>query len=198
MISKKAIDLIKEFENDPEDYQSRPEWPKESSGITIGFGWDLGHTDWQLTAKAWKGLDANTLSALLAVSGLKGENAQTNLYRVAHLEIPYAVAEAVFFEHTIPTWESKTLSIYPQASELNGDCLGALVSLVFNRGTSLSMDDRRKEMRQIQASLMSKNYSEVPKLIKAMKRLWPDSRGLQRRRDAEAQLFASGLAEMGD
>jgi hypothetical protein len=198
MISKKAIDLIKEFENDPEDYESRPEWPGEKSGITIGFGWDLGYTEWQVTAKAWKQLEANTLSALLSVSGLKGEVAKNNLYRVVHLEIPYRIAEAVFFEHTIPTWEARTLSIYPQASELNGDCLGALVSLVFNRGTSLSLNDRRIEMRSIQAALMSKNYSEVPKLIKAMKRLWPDSDGLKRRRDAEATLFAGGLAEMED
>ena len=198
MISKKAIDLIKEFENDPNDYLGKPEWPGSKSGITIGFGWDLGYTDWTETAKAWKALNANDLSALLAVSGYKGEQAKARLSEVVHIKIPFTIAEAVFFNETIPTWEARTEKVYPQARQLPEDCFGALVSLVFNRGPSVSDDDRRKEMRQIQAELAANNPSAVPGLIKSMKRLWPDVAGLRRRRDAEAALFEYGLSLRGE
>ena len=69
MISQKAIDMIMEFENDPDDYSSNPEWPGENSGITIGFGWDLGHTPAEATTAAWsKHLSEKDLDALLRTS----------------------------------------------------------------------------------------------------------------------------------
>lgn len=197
MISQRAIDLIKEFENDPEDYLGRPEWPGGESGVTIGFGWDLGHTPPLETEAAWQKLDPQALSMLLACSGLKGAAAQNALPKVQHLNIPFSLAEQVFKDVTLPRWEARTLAIYPQAAQLGGDCLGALVSLVFNRGPSLS-GPRRSEMLEIQRSLAAGTSYMVPSLILNMRRLWPDVAGLRRRREAEAQLFAAGLAASGE
>jgi hypothetical protein len=50
-------------------------------------------------------------------------------------------------------------------------------------------------MRAIKADMTSKTFPDIPTQIRDMKRLWPTVRGLQIRRDLEAQLFQDGLAE---
>jgi hypothetical protein len=91
----------------------------------------------------------------------------------------------------------RTLRIYPQMLDLPGDCAAALVSLVFNRGTSLS-GERRREMSNIQALLRTGNLKEIPKQFREMERLWPNVKGLRRRRNEEADLFESGLVPAGE
>jgi hypothetical protein len=179
-------------------YDRNPEWPGEASGITIGIGWDLGHTPATETSRAWAPhLDAATLALLVSVSGRKGEAAQVVLPHVRHLVVPWAAALAVFEAVTLPTWYLRTLRIYPQAEELPGDCAAALVSLVFNRGPSLT-GDRRREMANIQALLKTSNLKEIPNQFREMVRLWPNSKGLRRRREEEAELFQSGLIPAGE
>jgi hypothetical protein len=192
MISERAKKLILDFENDPSDYLGRPEWPGGDSGVTIGFGWDLGHTPWEETARAWVDLGVDAVNQLVSVSGLKNKDAQSALVHVAGISIPYNVALAVFQRATLPTWEARTLRIYPEAAALGGDCLGALVSLVFNRGASL-VGPRRVEMAGIKTALAEGQPELVAPLLLQMRRLWPDTPGLQRRRTAEAELFAAGL-----
>jgi GH24 family phage-related lysozyme (muramidase) len=81
--------------------------------------------------------------------------------------------------------------------DLPGDCAAALVSLVFNRGTSLS-GDRRREMSNIQALLRTGNLKEIPNQFREMKRLWPQTEGLRSRRIQEADLFEGGLVPAGE
>jgi GH24 family phage-related lysozyme (muramidase) len=104
---------------------------------------------------------------------------------------------AVFKETTVPSWYLKTLRIYPNTQDLPGDCAAALVSLCFNRGTSLS-GERRKEMVEIQLLLGGKKYADIPAQFRAMTRLWPNSKGLRRRREEEADLFEQGLVPAGE
>jgi GH24 family phage-related lysozyme (muramidase) len=77
--------------------------------------------------------------------------------------------------------------------------MGALVSLVFNRGASLGPDDKRKEMRNIAAHMQARNFDAIPAEIRAMKRIWegkPKLRGLLVRRDKEAAFFEEGLKQV--
>lgn len=198
-LSKRGIEAIIGWETGGENYYDRhPEWPGGESGITIGVGWDLGHTPAAETTRAWRGrVDDATLALLVSVSGHRGQAAQERLPHVRHLVIPWAAALEVFREVTIPTWYLRTLRIYPHAADLPGDCAAALVSLCFNRGTSLS-GDRRKEMVEIQLLLGGGKWDRIPEQFRAMKRLWPDVKGLRRRRDEEAELFESGLVPAGD
>lgn len=198
-LSTKGIQAIIKWETGGESYYDKnPEWPGEQSGVTIGVGWDLGHTSATETSRAWAPhLNAATLALLVSVSGRKGEAAKDALPHVRHLVIPWMSALAVFENVTIPVWYMKTLRIYPQVVDLPGDCAAALVSLCFNRGTSLS-GDRRREMSNIQALLRTGNLKEIPKQFREMKRLWPKTEGLRRRRDEEAELFESGLVPAGE
>jgi len=198
-LSARGIKSIIGWETGGEaEYNPQPEWPGESSGVTIGIGWDLGMTPASETTRAWSPhLPASTLAALVGVSGRHGEAAQTVLPYVRHLSIPWAAALAVFEAVTLPTWYLRTLRIYPQAEELHGDCTAALVSLVFNRGPSLT-GERRREMCNIQALLKTGNFKEIPNQFREMARLWPNSKGLRRRREEEADLFESGLVPAGE
>jgi hypothetical protein len=51
-------------------------------------------------------------------------------------------------------------------------------------------------MRNIKSHMASKEFTAIPDEFRSMKRLWPDMRGLQKRREREAELFEKGLAEL--
>ena len=98
----------------------------------------------------------------------------------------------VFQNNTVPKFYLQMLRIYPQAEDLPDEARDALISLVFNRGTALS-GERRSEMLGIQNAMRDRRFYDVPALMRSMKRLWPNTKGLQRRRDAEAELFEKAL-----
>jgi len=198
-LSTKGIQAIINWETSGEEYYKKnPIWPGGESGVTIGVGWDLGQTPVSETSRAWAPhLDAATLALLVSVSGRKGEAAKEVLKHVRHLVISWTSALSVFENVTLPTWYMRTLRIYPQVVDLPGDCAAALVSLCFNRGTSLS-GERRREMCNIQALLRTGNLKEIPKQLREMKRLWPTVEGLRNRRIQEADRFESGLIPAGE
>jgi len=95
----------------------------------------------------------------------------------------------VFEEVTVPRFYLQMLRIYPQADELEPNQTAALLSLVFNRGASLT-GERRREMLEIQSALKTGAVAQVPDLLRSMDRLWPNTKGLRLRRHREADLFA--------
>jgi GH24 family phage-related lysozyme (muramidase) len=81
---------------------------------------------------------------------------------------------------------------------LSADSLGALVSLVYNRGASFfDTGNRYREMYAIRQRMEAKEFAKIPAEFRAMKRLWSGKRnmaGLVRRRELEAVLFEAGVA----
>ena len=87
-----------------------------------------------------------------------------------------------------------TKKIYPQLEQLNEDTQGALVSMVFNRGTGLT-GDSRTEMRAIVDLVAKKDYEGIAEEIEKSKRLW-EHRGLDGlviRREAEADMIRNSI-----
>ena len=203
-ISKAAYDLILREEIGSkglyEQRYRRPEWPGERSGPTIGIGYDLGQTDQRTIREDWQGRVPDAmLQAMLRCSGCNGEAGRAMTYQVKHLiDIPWDLAKAVFDERVLPRWEARLDAALPSAKKLSPDSRGALLSLIFNRGTSFNMGgepgDRYHEMRNIKALMRRGEYSKIPGEFRNMKRLWPNSAGLRKRRDAEAKLFEKGLS----
>lgn len=202
-ISARAIDLIVAFEVGGEQaYNQRyrhPIWPRGQSGVTCGIGYDIGYVTPLQLAADWHGhtFDAN-IALLSKACGIKGTAALLLLPPLAAIDIGFASAMAVFHttvQHTI----GQTLRALPNAAALNGDCLGALVSLVNNRGASFALaGERYLEMRQIREDVAARRFALVPQRLRSMKRLWehlPDARGLLRRRELEAVLFEAGLTD---
>lgn len=200
MISRKSIELIIQHEiggrNVYEKKYQKPIWPGGQSGLTLGIGWDAGYNTEKQLFSDWKGLNLNFLNALKRFCGVKGEVVKSMLRgEVLNVVIPYNMAYDVFVKKSIPKYYALTKKIYPQLDELNEDTRGALVSMVYNRGSKLD-GESRKEMKAIVELVANKDYEGIAEQIEKSKRLWEGKGldGLVVRRESEADLIRSSMA----
>lgn len=192
-ISSAAENLIIYYEvgsrADYDHNSSHPTWPGLDSGITIGFGYDLAYE--KTFSNDWSDyLNKYDLKRLGQCVGIGGPAARGALINVHDITIGWDDALSVFQTSTIPQYYAQTLSIYPALTNLPEDAQGALVSLVYNRGTSL-IGERRTEMDNITHLVANGNLQGIANELRSMKRLWPTTPGLQQRREAEAKLVES-------
>lgn len=201
-VSKEAIDLIVSFEIGSKalyekKYRST-EWPGVASGVTVGIGYDCGYHTAAQIRKDWGGLISQSMvEALASTAGVRGGAAQSKARAIhGQVNIPYDTAMKVFEKTSMPKWIANVQRAVPNTDKLSPTCLGVLVSLAYNRGASFGMQgDRYREMRNIKAHMASGAFNKIPGELRAMKRIWPNVRGLQRRREEEAKLFEKGLKE---
>lgn len=179
---------------------THPTWPGGESGATIGIGVDLGYASHEEMEHDWSPyLPASMISVMHQAVGVKAERAHV-LVRSGALKsviVPWDIALAEFEEVEIPRWVAKTNKVFPGLEALGPLCEGSMLSLCFNRGTALQDppgSNRRLEMRNIKAHLVSGNYAKIPAEFRSMKRLW--NNGLVKRREVEARLFEKGLAQL--
>jgi hypothetical protein len=167
---------------------SKPTWPGGASGVTIGIGADLGYMTNQEYVKYFsKFFNQNDNSRLASVIGLKGQVAKNSLHKVSGVELNWENAISAFIDWTLPKFWRLTNGIWPGIQHLCIPAQVALVSIVFNRGTSL-VGPSRVEMKNIQKLVLTKNYKGIAAEIRSMKRLWVGKNldGLLKRRDSEA------------
>lgn len=202
-ISKHAVDLIIGFEvSSPSLYHQRyesPVVPGGQSGVTIGVGYDLGYVTSSMCRDDWSSyLTPGQVAALSGVCGKTKAQARTARASVKTIVIPWGKADPQFRTRVLPRYISMTLARVPNAAALSDDSLGALVSLIYNRGASFrKQGDRYREMRAIYAHMTAQDFDKIPTEIRSMKRLWqndPMLAGLVTRRELEARLFQDGLA----
>jgi hypothetical protein len=207
-ISKRASALIISSEvSGVSQYKQRfhkPTWPGGSSGVTIGIGYDLGFVNLKEFGADWTDyLDGEEFRALSGCCGLYGERARSALSNVARIDIPWPLANRQYEERIQPQRIGETEAVLRNSDLLSADSLGALVSLVYNRGAAGFLVPQNKdpagrfrEMRNIRELMAAKRFSEIPAQLLAMGRLWqriPGGEGLVLRRKLEAQLFTLGL-----
>jgi GH24 family phage-related lysozyme (muramidase) len=202
-LSQAGINLILSHEG----FDSSPSWPKASSGVTIGHGYDLGYVHVDEFAADWGTfLSSADFQLLIKTIGLTGQSAKAAIPAVKHIKITKSAAGQVFKKRSMPKAEFITRQAYPRSVELCDNAYSALVSLVFNRGASMTDPigdplQRRKEMREIRDTLASTTLSPSQRLnkiaasLRAMKRIWQGQgvAGLLRRREEEAALVETCL-----
>jgi hypothetical protein len=197
-LSPKAFALILKYEvGGGEDYYNKylkhPSYPGGESGVTIGIGYDMGYNTSYQFAEDWKKI-LNTDSYIRLIQHLEktGSNAKAAIPSVKNIEISWESAQIVFKNNTLPRFINETKKAFPNSEKLHPDAFGALVSLVFNRGGSVS-GPSRVEMLNIRNLINSKDYKAIANEIIKMKRLWIGKGldGLLTRRDDEAKLIAS-------
>lgn len=201
MISDAAFELILAEEvSDKAYYEKRLmgfDWPGGASGPTVGIGFDCGYNNVASIHAAWDGyISPAAVSQLCRAAGRQGSAAGlwTRANRNA-VSIPWTTAVKQFRERTVPKWEDTTRHYLPNCDKLSPDSFGALVSLTFNRGPSYGNEGSRyAEMRAIKKAMTSEDFDAIPDYLRAMTRLWPTMRGLQLRRNHEANLFLAGLS----
>lgn len=171
----------------------KPTWPGGASGVTVGIGADLGY----MTPKEWTDYFSTYFSpeaniAFQSVIGLKGSAAKSAVSKVKRWSLGWEEAKKIFVRWTLPKFWKLANAIWPGLDQLKESAQVALVSIVFNRGSSLK-GDSRKEMRAIVNHVKTKNYEAIAQEIQNMKRLWVGKGldGLLKRRDAEAKMVLS-------
>jgi Putative peptidoglycan binding domain len=176
---------------------ARPTWPGGASGVTIGVGYDLGYqgkfdADWSDL------LTPAQMDALRPWLGRQGTPASAGPAQLQTISIPWHAAWTVFIRRSLPGEITLTRDTFHGPVAMRPLCLGVLVSLVYNRGTSMTdspqFPGNRKEMRDIRDAVAAGRLSDIPAALRAMKRLWPEGNGLRDRREREAKLFEEGLA----
>ncbi|MFZ5760235.1 MAG: peptidoglycan-binding protein [Thermodesulfobacteriota bacterium] len=189
-----------------QDVTRWPHYPGSASGITIGIGYDLRFNSEADLRAAWGAyLSDVVLSELVRDIGKAGSRSRARELKRLAIEIPFAAAWQVFVERTLPRFYEETAVIYASLPRLPALCRAVLVSLVYNRGSSLR-GPSRLEMRLIRDILVRADdpaltpsarltvLAEVEAQLIAMQRLWPLGSGLRKRRQAEANLWRAGLA----
>jgi len=193
MVSKRAIDLIL----DSEGCDLAPSWPGGASGVTYGHGYDLGYNSEDQIKRDWAThVNGNVLAFMISCAGVKGETAKKRITTQTRvLRITSDAAREVFENRTLPRFIKLAQETYPGFEELNEDTRGAIVSLVFNRGSSFGVEgqaswESRREMRELAPLILAKDYEGIANKIKSMSRLWVNKGldGLIARRHNEAAL----------
>lgn len=166
-----------------------PDPQNTNSGITIGIGYDCGQYSSTKIKMDWQSvLPLNMVNALAATAGLTKQRAVNSLPSVAMVDVPIETALQVFYNTTIFEFGKRALKIYPDLFKLHPVEQSVIVSLVYNRGDKLN-GSRRREMRDLITAIKNDDDKEMADLIRSMCRLWPNTLGLRRRRQAEAALI---------
>jgi hypothetical protein len=190
-ITDQALDLILEAEG----LDQPGKWPGESSGITLGIGYDIGFATPEQFEEDWSPfLTSDEIARLKTAIGVSGAAAHQLASQFSDIKVKWDDAVEVFKNRTLPLYSTRTEKAFPGVDQLPANAQGALVSLIFNRGAAMD-GDRRLEMRAVRDAVAAGDLQEIANQIRAMKRLWVGKGvdGLLKRRDAEARLVETGL-----
>lgn len=197
-ISPESHDLIVECETGGKSYYNarlqRPSWPGGASGVTVGIGYDVGYNTRAAVISDWQALPEGSRNALASAAGVKGVAAKSRASALKWIIVPWSDAENLFVRNTMPRFGQMTATAFPGITSTHGHVQGCLLSIVFNRGASMS-GSSRSEMRNIRGHVAAGRIASIPREIRGMKRLWVGKGlpGLLRRRDAEASLIEHAL-----
>lgn len=197
ILSAKGYQLILDYEvGGGQAYYSRylasPTWPGASSGVTVGVGYDCGYNSKPVIVRDWSVMPNTAYRERLGnTAGVKGQAAKSLVQSVGDIIIDWRYAEAVFSGVTITRYHQLTARTYPGFERLHPNAQAALVSLTFNRGSSMT-GESRKEMREIRDCAARLDYVGMARANRASIRLWRGTsieKGMARRREAEARLM---------
>lgn len=195
VINDRADDLIVAFEVRSREYYEKhlvaPYWPvSDYSGVTVGIGDDLGPKSASQIESDWRKHPRK--NELAALAGIRGPSAGARIKSLKHIRIEWDLAREVFSCTTVVRYYRMMLRAFPGADQLDADAQGALTSLVFNRGSSMTGHARR-HMRAIRDECVpERDNACIQRQLRDMVAVWKNSsieRGMTRRRFAEADLL---------
>jgi hypothetical protein len=178
-------------------YLSKFTWPGGASGPTVAIGIDCCYYSSDELEKIFAFLPANQRKLIKESTGKSGEKGKeyTKALRQAGIVVNWTDALSIFNRLTWPKFTKLAEKAFPGLASLHPNAYGAIVSLVFNRGTSMK-GASRSEMRSLRDTYIpKKDYKNIAAQIRKMKRLWVGKNldGLITRREAEAKLVETAL-----
>lgn len=195
-LDQEGINFIIEEETGGQEYYEQVYkrtfiWPKGMSGPTAMVGIDIGYYSAEEINTIFKPLTtAHELDLIQNGRGKKGLIAEAYTKKLKGITFEWVEAVSVFEQHILPKFTRYTEKTFPGVEKLCSAAQAALVSLVFNRGTSLK-GSTRKEMAEIKNLISDKKYKQIAQQFRGMKRLWEKGNGLIARREREAMLVES-------
>ncbi|WP_233475403.1 peptidoglycan-binding protein [Bradyrhizobium brasilense] len=190
-ISRAALDLIVAAEVTSQTFYDRHyrtvlEHPSDNSGPTGAIGYDFGTQTAARIRADWGGRVSDAmLKVLVGAASLRGDKAAAYCRKSrGMIDVPWDVALDVFANHDVPRYLAICRRLLPGFDVLSPDCKGVILSIGYNRDASgfNKPGTRWTEMRQIKACIASGELAKIPGLIRSMKRLWPNERGVCDRR----------------
>lgn len=198
-IGKKGIDFICAWETGGKAYYQKKYkstfcWPGYSSGPTVGIGIDCAYyKKEELEEMFSKYVSPAEMKLIVGAVGKSGKAGETYTKKLKGIIITWDESLEIFEKFTLPKFEELAERTFPGADNLCEGAQIALLSLVFNRGTSLT-GSRRTEMAKVKKLISKKDYKQIAAEFRSMKRLWTDTESdsdLCDRREAEALLVES-------
>lgn len=197
--SPKTLELLLKYEvgggkSYYEKYLSKFTWPGGASGPTIAIGVDCAYYSAKELTEIFSFLSKDQLKLVQEATGKSGEKGKEYAIKLrsAGIVVEWEKALEIFEKLTWPKFTKLAEKTFPGLADLKPDAYGAIISLVFNRGTSLK-GESRKEMVKIFELIPNEDYKKIAKEFRNMKRLWVGKGldGLIERREAEAKLIES-------
>lgn len=195
-LEQEGIDFIVEEETGGKEYYEKVYkstfiWPKGMSGPTAMVGIDIGYYSAAEIDAIFKPLTTeHELDLIQNGRGKKGLVAEAYTKKLKGITFTWEESLQVFELYILPKFIKYTAKAFPGVEKLCTGAQTALVSLVFNRGMSMSGPTRR-EMLEIKGLVPDKKYKDIALQIRSMKRLWEKGNGLIGRREREAKLVES-------
>ena len=169
-ISKKSAEFILTWES----YVSKPYVPSgdNSSGVTVGYGYDLGQqTEVSARNTLKEYYSTSEVERLITAIGKKGQSARNIVDNFSDISITKEKA-MIMAMALKQRYSQMVVDTYPQAINLAPDSAGAILSLVYNRGSGLrdragDLLERRREMREIKRDFDSNAIENIPARIRS-------------------------------
>jgi hypothetical protein len=155
-------------------------------------GYDFGQVTRPVAELDWQ--DHPQVERLAATAGKQRHAALAVLPQVRDVETPWPLAVDVFDHSTLIEFRNRTKRAFPGFDELDPLAQGLLVSVVYNRGTSMRGDKRREMLRIRDVCVPAKDYQCMATQLRSMIRLWRGlsiERGMARRYEETAHLMES-------
>ena len=193
-IPQEAVDLILEQEGIDQPALV----PPGDSGVSIGYGYDLGWE--QHFVRDWSGVIPDAwIKALSAAIGLRGRAARGVAARFRAIRITSGQAHRVFCARTLPQEMASMQAAMPGIDMAPPLIQGAVLSCGYNRGWGMKDEPGQKSrsgMRKIRDAVASRRWNDIPGYLREMAGLWPVGNGVHSRRLAEAKLAEGALAQL--
>lgn len=136
IITSKVLALFHRWEGWNEPWKV----PPLESGITIGWGYDLGQVTRDQFSADWRAeIKPDYHNRLRSVVGFRGDKARDAAHGLRDIVIPRLAADKVF-SRTFDRYAALTLKAFPGLEKYSADVQGAVVSIVYNRGPKMDDD----------------------------------------------------------
>jgi hypothetical protein len=200
LLVRPALDLIVDQEVSGESAYTRlyarpTDGGGGDSGVTTGIGYDYSAVSQSRALSDWQPLGASWDARLADTAGLSGSAARSRLPGLQDISVAWAIAINEFQVVDVPRYWAECQQAFPGFDDLRPNAQGAVLSVVYNRGTS-TVGPSRVDFVALRTSISTQDYAGMAAAIRhmlvTMRVAWQRAgiyADMEDRRNAEADLI---------